>query len=73
MTDTSHLVAIYERLQREKARLSAATTSCEVDFRSREVKAAEKELEAEYRFLGMTPTAMLDEISDDDLLSELTA
>ena len=72
MTDTSHLVAIYERLERERARLKAATTSREAEFRAVQITQAEKEIEAEYKFLGMTPTAELPEMSADDLMAELS-
>ena len=72
MTDFSHLDAIQERIHREKSRLAAAGTENERAFRAREVKAAEKELAAEYKFLGIEPVS-LDEIllSDDELLAEL--
>ena len=70
--DTSHLVAIYERLERERARLKAATTSRDAEFRACQIAQAEKELEAEYRFLGMTPTAELPEVSDDEIFRELS-
>ena len=71
MTNTSHLVAITERLSREKARLEAATTSQERAFRAVQVSQAEKELAAEFAFLGMDAT--LPEISADDLMAELMA
>lgn len=70
--DTSHLVAIMDRLSREKVRLSAAINVKDIAFRSVQVSQAEKELEAEYAFLGMTPSSELAEISDDDLLAELS-
>jgi non-ribosomal peptide synthetase component E (peptide arylation enzyme) len=72
MTDFSHLNAIQERIQRENSRLAAAVTENERAFRAREIKAAEKELAAEYKFLGIEPVS-LDEIllSDDELLAEL--
>lgn len=72
MQDTSHLVAIYERLERERSRLKAATTCREAEFRARQIKSAEKELEDEYKFLGMTPTNELPQLSDDELLAELS-
>lgn len=72
-TDLSHLDAIQARTRRENARLAAATTETERAFRAREIKAAEKELAAEYKFLGIAPLS-LDEIvmSDDELLAALT-
>jgi hypothetical protein len=74
MTDLSHLDALVSRLVREKARLVAATTESEVAFRIREIAACEKEIAAEYKFLGIAPLT-IDEIlmSDDDLLRELGA
>lgn len=71
MQDTSHLVAIHERIARERARLNAATTAREAEFRALQISQAEKELEAEYEFLGMIPTADLPEMRADDLLAEL--
>ena len=72
--DLSHLDAIQSRIGREKARMAAATSENERAFRAREIKAAEKELAAEYKFLGIAPLS-LDEIllSDDELLAELSA
>jgi hypothetical protein len=74
MTDFSHLNAIEGRIYREKARLMAATTENDRAFREREIKAAEKELATEYRFLGISPVS-LDKItlSHDELLAELLA
>jgi hypothetical protein len=70
---TSHLVAIIDRLEREINRLKSAKTSREAEFRARQIAQAEKELEDEYKFLGMTPTSELPEISADDLLAELSS
>ena len=64
--DTTHLDAILERLSRERQRLEDATTDQERAFRQQQVTQAEKELAAEYEFLGMTPPA-----SDADILAEL--
>ena len=71
MQDTSHLVALYESLERERARLNAATTLLEAEFRSHNIMQKKKEIEEEYKFLGMTPTEELTQISDEDLLREL--
>lgn len=69
MTDFSHLDAIQQRLYREKARLAAATNENERRFREVQVMHAERELAAEYEFLGLgaDPCGM----SDDELLAEL--
>lgn len=70
--DLSHLDAIQSRIRREKARLAAATTENERAFREREIKAGEKELAAEYKFLGIAPLSLEEIIlSDDELLAEL--
>lgn len=71
MRDTSHLVAIHERLSREKARLSEAKTTKERELRAVWVKQDERELAAELEFLGMSSDASLSTLSDDDLLAEL--
>lgn len=70
--DFSHLDALMDRLLREKGRLADAKTAKEVAFREREIKACEKEIAGEYKFLGIAPLT-LDEIlmSDDELLAEL--
>lgn len=76
MTDFSHLDAIQGRLAREADRARLATTDAERAFREREVVSAEKELAAEYKFLGITPMSLEDifaEIGDDELLAELFA
>lgn len=79
--DLSHLDALQARLGHEKARLNAALaarpsrrSANEIAFRQREIAACEKEIEGEYKFLGIKPLT-LDEIlmSDDELLAELAA
>lgn len=69
MQDTSHLVAITERLSRERARLAEAKTPYETKMRSVWVAQAENELAREFEFLGME--SILPEMSNDDLLAEL--
>ena len=73
MTDFSHLDAIQSRLCREQARLAAAKTENEKNFRIREIASCETEIAAEYKFLGIAPLSM-DEIlmSDDELLAALS-
>ena len=73
MGDFSHLDAIQARLHREATRLASAKTDRERAFRQREVTAAERELAAEYRFLGIAPPSLDDILTDDELLAELTA
>lgn len=79
MTDLSHLEALEARLRNENGRLAAAQaarpsrkSANEIAFRLREIAACEKEIEGEYKFLGIKPLT-LDEIlmSDDELLAEL--
>jgi len=70
--DLSHLEAIQARIGREKARLAAATSENDRAYRQREIVAAEKELAAEYKFLGIAPlTAEEIAMSDDEILAEL--
>lgn len=67
-TDTSHLVALHESLDREKVRLAAARTEKEFAFRTHCIAMKNKEIAAEFEHLGMNETI---DISDDDLLAEL--
>lgn len=71
MTDFSHLNAIQDRISREKSRVATAKTEAERAFRVRQVEAAEKELAAEYKFLGISQTADDVDMSDEELLAEL--
>jgi len=66
MKDTSHLTAIFDRLTRERQRLAEDPTN---EHRKVWVEQAEREYQAELKFLGMDGT--LPELSDDDLLKEL--
>lgn len=68
--DTTHLVAIHERLCRERRRLAESRSPEERALRSEWVKQAENELAAELAFLGM-PLDELPEMSDDEILEEL--
>lgn len=73
-TDFSHLDALQARLRRETERRDAATNDNERAFRIREITACEKEIAAEYKFLGIEPVSLDDIImSDDELLRELEA
>lgn len=71
MKDTSHLVALYERLSRENARLSNATNDTEKVFRQVAVDQAKREVKGEMMFLGLSLSEEQLNISDDDLLAEL--
>ena len=72
MTDFSHLDALQVRIRREKTRLAVATNENEKAFRVREIKSCEKEIAAEYEFLGIAPLTLDDILmSDDELLAEL--
>lgn len=74
MADFSHLDALQGRLYREGMRLAAAKTLTETNFRLREIAACEKEIAAEYKFLGIAPPSLDDILmSDDELLAELQA
>jgi hypothetical protein len=68
--DTTHLVAIHERLCRERRRLAESKQSEEIALRSEWVRQNENELVAEPARLGM-PLDALPEMSDDELLEEL--
>lgn len=68
--DTSHLVAIQERLSRERQRLEDARNGKERAMRQVWVAQAEQELKDEMEFLGMDTTPP-PEMSDDELLSAL--
>ena len=72
MTDLTHLDAIRDRLRREKERLARTTCQQDQEFRERLVAQAERELAAEYKFLGLGPIdGPLLDMSDDELLAEL--
>lgn len=73
MTDFSHLDALQGRLAREQDRLASAKTENDKTFRIREIAACEKEIAAEYKFLGIKQVALDDIVpSDDELLAELS-
>lgn len=71
MRDTSHLVALQERLSRERMRLAEAMSDEEKALRQVWVVQAERELEGELKFLGMAGDGNVDDMGDDELLSEL--
>lgn len=75
MTDTSHLVALETRLSHERAYLAKAVKTSEIELRTVWIAQIEREIAAEIAFLAkrgiIVQTATADDISDDDLLSEL--
>ena len=73
----AHMHAIQERLYREKSRLKGAKTEKERKFREVQVAQAEKEITREKQFLEKKGTPYkqdedLSDLSDDDLMRELT-
>ncbi len=72
MPDTTHLVAIHERLAREKAKAAQAKTASTKLYWQTRVDQTQRELDGELKFLGLdtadTPAASL---SDDELLGQL--
>lgn len=72
MSNTSHLVALHERLCRATVRLSEAETTAEKTFREMEARQAKREFDGELNFLKMPLNIDLPNISDDELLAALT-
>lgn len=73
MTDFSHLDALTDRLARETDRLAKARTANEREFREREIASCKREIDGEYRFLGIEPLTLDEIMSDEELLAELMA
>ena len=73
-TDLSHLNALQVGLSHERSRLAAAKSDGERQLRAVWVAQYERQISAEYAFLGIAPPS-LDEIlmSDDELLAALKA
>lgn len=77
MTDFSHLDALLARLTRENGRLQEAQakkpskkTANEIAFRKHEIMMVEREIDGEYKFLGIEPFKA-DDLTNDELLAEL--
>lgn len=70
--NAAHLTALHINLSSERARLAAATSPKEIALRTVWVAQLEKEVAGEMAFLGMS-AAPVAEMSDDDLLAELSA
>lgn len=64
----THLDALELRLSNERLRLSAATSTQEKEMRTVWVAQIEKEIAAEYKFLGIAPPA---DMTDEEILAEL--
>lgn len=71
MQDTNHLVWLHESLHREKARIALAKSETERRLRTVWAEQKQRETEAEMRLLGMSSEPV--NLSDDELLRELTA
>jgi hypothetical protein len=69
--DHSHLEAITQRLNNERARLASARTDAERRMRRVWVEGIEKERAAEMQFLGIDPA--IDAMTDEELLAALDA
>lgn len=69
--DTTHLVALMTRLSHEREYLAAEKTEGGKALRKVWIMQIEKEIEAEYKFLGMVPDSELPELTDDELLEML--
>ena len=72
MTNLSHLDALQLGLSHERERLAKAKSPQETALRTVWVAQYEREIAAEYAFLGIDPNVDCD-LSVDELLSELSA
>jgi len=73
MTDYSHLIALQTRLSHEREYLAAAKSANEIALRKVWIVQIEKEIAGEEKHLGIEPvSAEIQEMSDDDLLRELS-
>lgn len=72
MTDLSHLNALQTSLSHENARVEAAKTEKERAWRLHNVMMITREIEAEHKFLGISPLSLEDILmTDDELLAAL--
>lgn len=69
--DTSHLTALHNQLVRAKDRLAKEKAEAGRQLRRVWIAQIEKEIENEYKFLGVQSSSALPEMSDDDLMNEL--
>jgi hypothetical protein len=70
--DTTHLKALNLRLSHARSRLNAARTDAERQLRTVWVDQLEREVAGERQFLGLPQETLVDDLSDDDLLAELS-
>lgn len=70
--DMTHLNALNVRLSNERGYLAAAKSQKEIELRKVWIAQVEKEITQERAFLGLAE-ASAKEISDDELLAQLTA
>ena len=73
MTDTSHLFALLSRLSSERARFIDAKTDGERKLRAVWIAQVEREIYFEYQFLGIQPDEPPADLTDEELLAELSA
>ena len=73
MTDTSHLFALQHRLSNERSRFLEAATDSERELRAVWVSQIEREIYFEYQRLGVQPDEPPADLTDDELLAELSA
>lgn len=71
-TDTTHLNALQVRLSHEKARAFKETNSNALRQREVWIRQIKKEIADERKFLGLPPEEELPEMTDEELLRELT-
>lgn len=71
MTDFSHLNALEFRLSNERIHLQNAKTVAEKDLRAVWVKQLQDEIAAEYKFLGVEPVTIDENLTMDDIFAEL--
>lgn len=73
MTDTSHLFALQARLSSERARFLEAKTDGDRNLRAVWISQVEREIYFEYQFLGIQPDQPPADLTDEELLAELSA
>jgi hypothetical protein len=72
MTDTTHLVALQNRLSNERKRLKEAKSTKERELRTQWVAQAEREVDAELVFLNLANGhTEVDDMDNDTLAREL--
>jgi hypothetical protein len=69
--DLSHLDALRTRLSHERDRLAGARRPEEIELRKVWIAGTEREIASEMAFLGISDSATLPDIGDDQLFREL--